>query len=80
MSKTVPIAGEGVMGFIHFPSTKVNAVVQLEFKLAYYDAAVQYVHYYAMDTSSALNQFSMLSLLVIKGDLLISRSKNSNSH
>ena len=33
-------------------SLKVNAIVQLEFKLGYYNATIQYVSYYTIKTPS----------------------------
>ena len=53
-SSTKPIAGE-IRGFIPFPKgirPKENVTDKLEFKLAYYNIAVQHVSYYTMEESS----------------------------
>ena len=43
---------KGVHAFPKGINPKVNVIAQLEFELAYYDVAVQYVSHYAMETLS----------------------------
>ena len=58
------LADKGVHTFPKGISLKFNVIVRLEFKIAYYDVAVQHVSYYATGTTPSEKYLKKISEIV----------------